>query len=126
MRRIRQLVVLSGVMIAVLVEIRPALAQPASFRMPGCRTFENPTDALRYDFSGGVCSGIVEALMSVGATLGICCPPESTVHQGVRVVVRYVDSQRARLNENFESLAIEALRKAWPCSGSQTKSPTGH
>jgi hypothetical protein len=70
MRRIRQLVILSGVMIAVLIEIRPALAQSATFRMPGCRTFENPANILRYDFSGGVRSGIVEALMSVGATLG--------------------------------------------------------
>jgi hypothetical protein len=113
-------------MIAVLTENGPALAQSAIFRMPGCRSFANQDNLLRYDFSGGVCSGIVEALMSVGATLGICRSPESTVDQGVRIVVEYVDSQPARLNENFNSLAVEALRKAWPCSGSQTKLPTGH
>jgi hypothetical protein len=124
MHRIRQLLVLSGVMIAVLTEIGPASAQSAVFRMPGCRSFEKYDNVLRYDFSGGVCSGIVEALMSVGATLGICCPPESTVDQGIRMVVEYVDSQPARLHENFSTLAVEALRKAWPCSRSQTQLPT--
>ena len=54
--------------------------------------------------------------MSIGAILGICCPPESTVYQGVRAVVQYVSGQPARLNDNFDALAIEALRKAWPCS----------
>ena len=115
MHRIYRLLVLSGVMIAALTEIGPASAQSAIFRMPGCRSFLNQDNALRYDFSSGVCSGIVEALMSIGATLGVCCPPESTVDQGVRVVVQYVSNQPARLNENFEALAIEALRKAWPC-----------
>jgi hypothetical protein len=116
MHRIYQLIVLSGVVIAALTEIGPASAQSAIFRMPGCRSFLNQdNNALRYDFSSGVCSGIVEALMSIGATLGVCCPPESGVDQGVRVVVQYVSNQPARLNENFEALAIEALRKAWPC-----------
>jgi hypothetical protein len=116
MRRVYQLLVLSGVMIASLTEIEPASAQSANFRLPGCRSFLNQDNGLRYDFSGGVCSGVVEALISMAATLGVCCPPETTVDQGVRVVVQYVSSQPARLNENFEALAVEALRKAWPCS----------
>ena len=57
--------------------------------------------------------------MSAGHVLGICPPPESTVDQGVRLVVQYVDSQPTRLHDNFDALAIEALRKAWPCSGSR-------
>ena len=115
MHRVYQLLVLTGVMIAALAEIGPASAQTATFRIPGCRSFLNQDDLLRYDFSGGVCSGTVEALMSIGAILGICCPPESTVYQGVRVIVQYVSSP-ARMNDNFDALAIEARRKAWPCS----------
>ena len=111
-----QLLVLSGVMIAALAEIGPASAQSATFRIPGCRSFLNQDNLLRWDFSGGVCSGTVEALMSIEAILGICCPPESAVYQGVRVVVQYVTSQPARMNDNFDALAVEALRKAWPCS----------
>jgi hypothetical protein len=126
MHRIYQLMILGGVTIAVLTEIGPASAQSAMFRLPGCRSYINQDNALRYDFSGGVCSGIVEALMSVGAPLGICRPPESTVDQGVRLVVQYVSRQPARLNENFNALATEALRKAWPCSASQAKLPTGN
>ena len=116
MRRVYKLLVLSGVMIAALAEIGPASAQTATFRMPGCRSFLDQDNLLRWDFSGGVCSGTVEALMSIGTTLGICRPPESTTYQGVRVVVQYVTSQPARMNDNFDALAVEALRKAWPCS----------
>jgi hypothetical protein len=124
MHRIYQLVMLGGVMIAVLAEIVPASAQSAMFRLPGCRSYINQDNALRYDFSGGVCSGIVEALMSIGAPLGICRPPESTVDQGIRLVIQYASSQPTRLNEDFNALATEALRKAWPCSASQAKSST--
>jgi hypothetical protein len=47
--------------------------------------------------------------------LGVCNPPEVTTEQGIRVVVQYIDAQPARLHEDFRLLAIEALRKAWPC-----------
>jgi hypothetical protein len=30
-------------------------------------------------------------------------------------VVQYIDSQPARLQEDFVLLATEALRKIWPC-----------
>jgi hypothetical protein len=35
--------------------------------------------------------------------------------QIVRVIVRYIDSEPARLQEYFNGMAIEAMRKAWPC-----------
>jgi len=36
--------------------------------------------------------------------------------QLMRTVVEYIDSQpRARLNEPFNHLAIEAMMKTWPC-----------
>ena len=41
-------------------------------------------------------------------------PREVTDEQIVRVVVQYIDSQPARLHEDFVVLAIEALRKTWP------------
>ena len=115
----QQLLVLSGVTIVVLTASGPALAQASFFRMPGCRSYLHPDNVTRYDFSSGVCSGIVEALMSAGPALGVCHPADSTVDQGVRLVIQYVDRQPARLDENFTALAIEALRKAWPCSGSR-------
>jgi len=115
----QQLLALTGVTLVVLTASGPASAQAGFFRMPGCRSYLNPDNMTRYDFSSGVCSGTVEALMSAGPALGICHPPDSTIDQGVRLVVQYVDRRAARLNENFTALAIEALRKAWPCSGSR-------
>jgi hypothetical protein len=40
----------------------------------------------------------------------------ATNMQGVRIVLQYIDARPARLNENFNKLAAEALRQAWPCS----------
>jgi hypothetical protein len=45
----------------------------------------------------------------------ICVPSEVTMGQVVRVVVQYTDNQPARHHELFGVLAVEALRKAWPC-----------
>jgi Rap1a immunity proteins len=45
----------------------------------------------------------------------ICLPREVTDEQIVKVVVQYIDSQPARLHEDFVLLAMEALRKTWPC-----------
>ena len=47
---------------------------------------------------------------------GKCAPPNVAGEQLMRTVVDYIDSQpRARLNETFNHLAIEAMMKAWPC-----------
>jgi hypothetical protein len=59
------------------------------------------------------CVGAVDAVMDYGD--GICPPRGSKMGQGVRVVVTYIDSKPARLHENFNKLALEALRNAWPC-----------
>jgi hypothetical protein len=41
---------------------------------------------------------------------------DATNMQGVRIVLQYIDARPARLHENFNKLAAEALRQAWPCS----------
>jgi hypothetical protein len=61
-----------------------------------------------------MCFGEVTALFETLA--GKCAPPNVAGEQLMRTVVEYIDSQpRARLNEPFNHLAIEAMMKAWPC-----------
>jgi hypothetical protein len=38
-----------------------------------------------------------------------------TLEQKIRVVVAYIEARPNRMHENFNFLAIEALRDAWPC-----------
>jgi hypothetical protein len=61
----------------------------------------------------GFCAGAVEGIGHVDP--GICTPMGSTLEQWIRVVIRYIDSRPARLQEDFYKLAQEALRDAWPC-----------
>jgi hypothetical protein len=42
-------------------------------------------------------------------------PDGVTTGQEVRVVIAYIDARPARMHEDFRSLALEALRAAWPC-----------
>src|SRR5215472_12052052 len=79
----------------------------------GCQNFlaGNDTSLLVQ----GMCFGEVTALFETFA--GKCAPPDVPGQQLMHTVVEYIDSQpRARLNEPFNHLAIEAMAKAWPCS----------
>jgi Rap1a immunity proteins len=59
----------------------------------------------------GECIGAVAAITHID--LAVCPPKDSTVEQAIRIVVQYIDSQPARLQENFYDLAVEALRASW-------------
>ena len=84
----------------------------ANRRMPGCRGAVTPNDNSDR-FLKGVCTGAVDALMA--AVDDICPPPQATIGQALRVVVKYIDDRPARLHEDFKSLAVEAMRASWPC-----------
>jgi hypothetical protein len=87
--------------------------------MPGCRAHIAMIDKKPYEtsssffFQQGYCMGTIQGIFS--ALMDICAPPGVTKTQMIRVVVKYIDDRPARLNEDFNALAVEALRAAWPC-----------
>ena len=92
----------------------------ADYFMPGCRdaasliTFsvrESEEQAARMNF----CAGIVVGLSFMGELHGICLPPDTTSQQATSVVVQYIDGRPARIDEDFRSFVVEALRASWPC-----------
>jgi hypothetical protein len=107
----------AGALLAINVfSVEPTLAaadlHTAAGVMPGCRNFlaGNDTSLLVQ----GMCFGEVTALFETFA--GKCAPPDVAGQQLMRTVVEYIDNQpRARLNEPFNHLAIEAMMKTWPC-----------
>jgi hypothetical protein len=99
-----------------LISTGPTLAagdlHTAAGVMPGCRNFLTGDDTSL--LVQGMCFGEVTALFETFA--GKCAPPNVAGEQLMRTVVEYIDNQpRARLNEPFNHLAIEAMMKAWPC-----------
>jgi hypothetical protein len=105
-----------------------ALAQEdkssANYMLPYCRAAANnqaPTltsDAIMQ----GMCVGIVDAIDFVLSEFppdekefSSCPPTDVTLKQALQVVITYIDARRERMNENFKTLAIEAIHDAWPC-----------
>jgi Rap1a immunity proteins len=64
----------------------------------------------------GLCAGIVVGLSFMGQPHGICVPAGTSSQQATSVVVQYIDGQPARIHEDFNRFAVEALRANWPCS----------
>ena len=64
----------------------------------------------------GFCVGIVAGFSFMGQPYGICVPVGTTAQQVAGIIVQYIDAQLARIHEDFNSFAVEALRANWPCS----------
>jgi Rap1a immunity proteins len=106
----RASVVCAGLLLALTGEAVGAGVTSANTVMPGCRAFIAHPDEY---YLQGYCMGAVAAIIRVDPST--CPPKDSTIGQGVRVVVKYIDSRPERLHEDFNDLAAEALRIAWPC-----------
>ena len=117
MRKLKATIIGVALVLASLGE--PASSETANYRMPGCRSFAKQDNDSRYLFASGVCSGLIEALISLTPALAPeirSCPPSNiTTGQGALVVVQFIDARPARLNDGFLPLAIEAFQNAWPC-----------
>jgi hypothetical protein len=81
-------------------------------KIVGCRNYVSSSDDNL--FLQGYCAGAVQALVEFAA--GACAPKSATNIQGVQIVLQYINARPTRLHENFNKLAAEALRQAWPCS----------
>jgi hypothetical protein len=104
--------------------------------LPDCRdaiTFENVANPARMQ-SAGACMGFVRGVSFMGLLVSaslrtfpipendwrrqwlcIAEPAGVTNVQRVQVVVAYIEAQPARMHEDFQLLALEALRTSWPC-----------
>jgi Rap1a immunity proteins len=94
----------------------------AGYFMPGCRdaasliTFSNVGESEEQVARQGFCAGIVVGLSFMGQPYGVCVPAGTTSQQVISTVVQYIDGQPERIHEDFNPLALEALRSSWPCS----------
>ena len=121
-----RLPVLGAIALIVAMLCGVVVARPnetsADYFMPGCRdaasliTFSNVGVSEEQIARENFCAGIVVGLSFIGQPYGICAPAGTTSQQATSIVVQYIDGQPARIHEDFNSLAVEALRANWPCS----------
>ena len=122
-----RLPVLSAIaLIVAMFNCGAAVAEPtqtsADYLMPGCRdaasliTFSNIGESRGQVERQGFCAGIVVGLSFMGQPYGICVPAGTTSQQITSIVVQYIDGQPARIHEDFNTFAVEALRARWPCA----------
>jgi hypothetical protein len=115
-----------AVIVAMIFNCGVAVAGPnqtsADYVMPSCRdaasliTFSNVEESEEQVSLMSFCAGIVVGLSFMGQPYGICVPAGTTSRQATSVVVQYIDGQPARVHEDFNHFAVEALRANWPCS----------
>ena len=115
-----------ALIVAIIFNCGVAVAEPnptsADYVMPGCRdaaspiTFSNVGESEEEVSRMSFCAGIVIGLSVMGQSYGICVPAGTTAQQATGIVVQYIDGQPARIHEDFNRIAVEALRANWPCS----------
>jgi hypothetical protein len=115
-----------ALIVAMIFDCEVAVAEPdqtsADYVMPGCRdaasliTFSNVGEPEDQASLMGFCAGIVAGFSFMGQPYGICVPAGTTAQQAASIVVQYIDGQPARIHEDFNRFAVEALRSNWPCS----------
>jgi len=111
--------------VSILFALSVLLALPSQSQsvtgiamLPACKALLIKAEILM--FGQGACLGTVATQMfnasSAGAGTTDSCPPENaTAVEGVRVTVAFLEANSQRLNEHFNWLVVDALKKAWPC-----------
>jgi hypothetical protein len=80
----------------------------------GCREALKRTSQLQ-TFDAGMCLGILKGLHYLSKD--ICIPAATSLGQIGDVVSKYFDSHAGRTQDDFQEIALDAMRSAWPCSG---------
>ena len=85
--------------------------------LPACAAFiaERAPREIDEVFQAGRCIGLMQGLGYASQLLGVCPPDDVTEALRARVAVTYVEAHPERMHEDFRVLAVEAMKKTWPC-----------
>jgi hypothetical protein len=90
----------------------------ADMLLPGCEILigADPRGSAELLADAGHCYGLIEGLSYASRALGFCPPADATLAQMARVIIAYIEARPERMHENLPALAVEAQRRAWPCT----------
>jgi hypothetical protein len=117
-------IVAAGLVLAVIGTASGTVIDSGTDAQKACRslvdgTFHSDDDAR----SAGACEGMVETAMvfapNMPADVRGCPPQQGSALESAKVLLRYLDNNPGRLQEPGITLALEALRDAWPCDDAE-------
>jgi hypothetical protein len=96
----------------------PAAAESVNFYLPSCKDFASGKTENR--FLQGVCVGLLEGIATFANKLPAessrSCPPDNVnAAELTNAVIRWLDQHKERWDQDFRTLALEALHDSWPC-----------
>ncbi|HNV88897.1 MAG TPA: Rap1a/Tai family immunity protein [Methylotenera sp.] len=119
-------VLLLATIIINLVTVNSAVAMDGNELLKSCspvlktKSDVNEDDYIGYSFCLGLMQGITNLNMTYEVSLGkkayFCLPDSGIINsQAARIVVKFLEDNPQRLNEESSLLSILAFAKAYPC-----------
>jgi Rap1a immunity proteins len=118
----------AGLALSVIGNAHGSVVDNGADAQKACRFFTEgsfgDSDGAR---AAGACEGMMETAMvfspNMPADSRACAPAQGSVLESAKTLLRYLDNHPDRLSEAGITLAIEALRDAWPCEGDDAGRP---
>src|SRR5689334_10447500 len=113
-------------LVGVLLSLAPGAGAEEAPPVPGDALLKYCEAALQDStprpFEAGICVGILQTLTYIQPLLdpkygkaGYCLPQRVADQQEIRVVVTYLQAHPERLQEEGQTLALDAFHQAFPC-----------
>jgi hypothetical protein len=126
----RAYIIAAGLALSAIGNAHGSVVDNGADAQKACRVFvdgsSGDSDAAR---AAGSCEGMIETAMvfspNMPADVRACAPAQGSVLESAKVLLRYLDKNPARLSEAGITVAIEALRDAWPCEGDDAGASAG-
>lgn len=124
----RAYIIAAGLALSLIGNARGSVVDNGADAQKACRSLVDgsfgDTDAAR---AAGICEGMMETAMvfspNMPADTRACAPAQGSIVESAKVLLRYLDKNPDRLSEAGITVAIEALRDAWPCEGDDAAAP---
>ncbi len=123
-------IVAAGLALSVMASAGATTVDSGADAQKSCKSFVGSSfqgsDEAR---AAGSCEGMVETAMVISpnlpADLRGCPPPQGSVLESAKVLLRYLDNNQDRMDEAGITLTFEAFRDAWPCRGDDAEAAAG-
>jgi Rap1a immunity proteins len=123
-------IILAGLALLLIGRVSGTVVDKGADAQKSCRLLVQKSfrdqDEARF---AGSCEGMIETAMlfssNLPAEVRACPPAQGSPLESAKVLLQYIDNNPDRLSEPGITLALEALRDAWPCRGDDAGAPGG-
>jgi len=126
----RAYIIAAGLVLSVMGNARGSVVDSGTDAQKSCQSlvdggFQDSSSAR----AAGSCEGMLETAMVFSPNMPndvrACPPAQGSTVESAKVLLRYLEKNPGRVSEAGITLAIEALRDAWPCEGDDATAAPG-